>query len=70
MPKVNYEVELKLTGFVQLDVPEDLDEEEIEAYFKDELREEEIAEELLNGKYSSETESDIDLLNNSGYLED
>lgn len=70
MPKVNYEVELKLTGFVQLDVPEDLDEEDIEAYFKDELREEEIAEELLNGKYSQETETYIDLLNNSGYLED
>lgn len=70
MTKVNYEVELKTTGFVQIEVPDELSEGEIEDYLEENLSTDEIADELTNGLFASESTHELDVIRNSGYLDE
>lgn len=67
--KVNYEVELKTTGFVRVDVPDGLEDDEIEEYITDNLTAEDISYELRSGMFSDETYQEVEVLQHSGYID-
>lgn len=70
MSKVNYEIEIKVTGFVQLDLPEDLSIEEIEEYIAENETPEDLLHELQNGEFATETVTEMEVLQTSGYLDE
>ncbi len=62
MPKINYEVEVKLRGFIQLTVPSNVAPEEFESWLEENSDIPETVDELLGGKFEHETEMELSVI--------
>lgn len=70
MSKVDDELKIEVRGFIQIEVDDDITEDELDRYLGNDYSDDSLLYELKSGKFNSETELDVEILNHAVIDED